>query len=146
MAPMIPVTPVITPPATVEPPVPHRSTQNTVPTLAINESSQSEQHIGQARYNGEEWATMVIINAFLTHLDDTMALLVDPENNWIPNSHTEVMTHPDLWKEPMDKEIANMDMHQVWTLVDCPPDIKPMQNCWMFANKYDVNGKLVGRM
>jgi Reverse transcriptase (RNA-dependent DNA polymerase) len=88
---------------------------------------------------------IVTINAFLTHLDDTTALLIDPENNWIPNSYTEAMTHPDLWKEPMDKEIANMDMHQVWTLVDHLSDIKPMQNHWTFTNKYDINGKLVGR-
>jgi hypothetical protein len=88
---------------------------------------------------------MVTINAFLTHLDDTVALLIDPENNWIPNSYTEAMTRLDLWKEPMDKEIANMDTHQVWTLVDRPPDIKPMQNRWTFANKYNISGKLVGR-
>jgi hypothetical protein len=55
------------------------------------------------------------------------------------------MTRLDLWKEPMDKEIANMDMHQVWTLVDPPPNIKPMQNHWTFANRYDISGKLVGR-
>jgi hypothetical protein len=88
---------------------------------------------------------MVSINAFLTHLDDTAALLVDPGNNWIPNSYTEAMTCPDLWKEPMDKEIANMHTHSVWTLVDRPPDIKPMQNRWTFANKYDISGRLVGR-
>jgi Reverse transcriptase (RNA-dependent DNA polymerase) len=144
-APTIPITPIITPPATVETPVPRRSTRNTVPTRAINESRESEQHIGQARRDGEEWAKMVTINAFLTHLDDTAALLIDPENNWIPNSYTEAMTRPDLWKEPMDKEITNMHAHQVWTLVDRPSDIKPMQNRWTFANKYDVSGKLVGR-
>jgi hypothetical protein len=144
-APTIPVTPVITPLTAVEPPVPHHSTWNMVPTCAINESRESEQHIGQARRDGEEWAKMVTINAFLTHLDDTVALLIDPENNWIPNSYTEGMTRLDLWKEPMDKEIANMHAHQVWTLVDRPSDIKPMQNRWTFANKYDISGKLVGR-
>jgi hypothetical protein len=80
-----------------------------------------------------------------TPLDDTAALLVDPGNNWIPNSYTEAMTHPDLWKEPMDKEIANMHTHSVWTLVDRPPNIKPMQNRWTFTNKYDISGRLVGR-
>jgi hypothetical protein len=131
MAPMLTITPAVTPPTVVEPPTLHRSTRNTVPSRTIGKSRDSEQRTMQARCDGEEWAVdanMVTINAFLTHLDDTAALLVDPDNNWIPNLYTEAMTRPDLWKEPMDKEIENMHTHNVWALVDHPPNIKPMQN------------------
>jgi hypothetical protein len=38
-----------------------------------------------------------------------------------------------------------MHAHHVWTLVDHPLNIKPMQNQWTFANKYDASGKLIGR-
>jgi hypothetical protein len=114
----------------------------------MTESKESEQNIKDARREGEDWemdAKMATITAFLTHLDDTAALLADPDNNWLPNSYTEAMTRPDLWKEAMDKEIDNLHAHNVWTLVDRPPSVKLMQNRWTFANKYDMDGRLIGR-
>jgi hypothetical protein len=145
--PMISTTPVISPTPTEQPTL-RRSTRNIVPTCAITESCESEQLVGDAKHDGKEWGTdakMATIKAYLAHLDNTAALLADPDNNWLPDSYAEAMTRPDLWKDAMDKEIDNMHAHHVWTLVDCPPNIKPMQNRWTFANKYDTSRKLIGR-
>lgn len=60
-------------------------------------------------------------------------------------TYTEAMTRLDLWKEPMDKEMDNMRAHSVWTLTDRPPGTKLMKNRWTYTNKYDAEGKSVGR-
>ncbi|RDB17165.1 Retrovirus-related Pol polyprotein from transposon TNT 1-94 [Hypsizygus marmoreus] len=150
----VPALPSAPPPAIAAPlpAIPRRSTRISKPTDAILSSIGSEANIEAARRAGEAWAndkaTPAAINhiqAYLTSLDNAAALIVDPDNNWVPNSYTEAMTRPDLWKIPMDREIENLRVHGVWKLVDRPPNVKPMQNRWTFANKYDADGKLVGR-
>ncbi|KAF5387822.1 hypothetical protein D9615_000330 [Tricholomella constricta] len=119
-------------------------------TAAARASKGSEQNIEADRLAGREWATDgpptgLSATAYPEHLDDKAASLVDPTEHWVPKSYTKAMTRPDLWRAPMDKEIENLRAHKVWTLVDRPPNVKPMKNRWTYANKYDVNGILIGR-
>ena len=48
------------------------------------------------------------------------------------------MTCPDLWCKPMDQEMARMKEWKVWRLV------QTMKNQWMFALKYDADGRIIG--
>ncbi|KIM68760.1 hypothetical protein SCLCIDRAFT_105182 [Scleroderma citrinum Foug A] len=41
------------------------------------------------------------------------------------------------WKKACEEEIKSMTDRNVWTLVDCPPDRKPVKCCWVFAKKLD---------
>jgi hypothetical protein len=119
-----------------------------VATQALTESKGSKQCVVDAKHGGEDWAMSVKMGsvvAYLTHLDNSAALLADPENNWLLDSYTKAMSRPDRWEEPIEQEIKNLSDHHVWTLVDWPAGIKPMQNCWTFVNKYNADGALVGR-
>ena len=43
---------------------------------------------------GETWAMeakMAMVQAYLTSIDNTVALVADPESNWIPCSYDEAM-------------------------------------------------------
>lgn len=121
------------------------------PSCAIIESHASEETIENARKNNEDWAMSTQqppihkVIAFMTQLNDEAARLDNPKDNWVPNSYNEAMQRPDLWRNPMNKEIANMHKHQVWTLVDRPPGVKLMRNRWTYANKYDTSGNVIDR-
>ena len=52
------------------------------------------------------------------------------------------MTRPDLWQDPIDKELAMMHKCGVWDVVDPPPDVCLVKTHWTFANKYDEDGAL----
>ena len=41
------------------------------------------------------------------------------------------------WKKACEEEIKLITDQNVWTLVDCPPDRKPVKCCWVFAKKSD---------
>ena len=58
------------------------------------------------------------------------------------NSYTEAMTCPDIWQDPITKELEVMHEHEVWKVVDPPPDVHLVKTCWNFGNKYDGDGEL----
>ena len=41
------------------------------------------------------------------------------------------------WKKACEEEIKSITNRNVWTLVDCPPDQKPVKCHWVFAKKSD---------
>ncbi|KAG5726156.1 hypothetical protein E4T56_gene2140, partial [Termitomyces sp. T112] len=65
----------------------------------------------------------------------------DPDDVWVPKSYSEAMKRPDLWKGLMDEEMKRMDERKVWRLVERPVGARTMKNRWVFALKYDVDGK-----
>lgn len=69
----------------------------------------------------------------------------DPDESWVPKSYSEAMRRPDLWKGPMDQEMARMHERKVWRLVERPAGARTMKNRWTFALKYDADGKVTGR-
>lgn len=75
----------------------------------------------------------------------TTTTLPDPDNFWLPNSYSEVMTRPDIWLGPIYKELRVMKDRNVWDEIDPPPDVHTIGTHWTFANKYDSDGKLTGR-
>lgn len=48
------------------------------------------------------------------------------------------------WKEAIDLELASLQQHEPWTVMDTmPPDSKPLPTRFVFQRKYDDKGKLV---
>jgi len=50
--------------------------------------------------------------------------LPEPDNHWLPNSYDEAMMQPDLWGEPIKKEMKNMRDSNVWKVIENPLDIR----------------------
>ena len=59
----------------------------------------------------------------------------------IPVQYRDILKLPkeeqEKWKKAMDDEIKSIEERKVWTLVDCPPDRKPVKCRWVFARKSD---------
>ena len=47
----------------------------------------------------------------------------------------------ELWKEAMVDEIASLDKHKVWELVDLPPGRTPIKNRWCYVTKRDTDNR-----
>lgn len=143
-APMPPT--LITPPTPVSipqpPPEPRRSTRTRKQTTALNESLASEQTITSAASDGLAWAN----DSVTAQPDGPAALLtVNPDDTWIPRTYSEAMTRPDLWGEPIRKEIDRLTLRKVWHLVDRMPSVNIMKTKWVFDIKFDGEGRISSR-
>jgi len=123
------------------------STRNIQPTNAILRSQTSEAEVTCARKAGKDWA---MDSTAPTGINSVQAFhtktLPEPDNHWLPNSYDEAMTRPDLWGEPIEKEMKNMRDRNVWKVIENPlPDIRTIKTHWTFANKFDGEGKLTTR-
>jgi len=49
------------------------------------------------------------------------------------------------WLSSMQDEINSMNKFKVWSYVQCPPDIKPIEGRWVFKNKLGDDNKLLKR-
>lgn len=132
-------------PEAIPPLEPVPPTAPTVPNEPRRSGRIAEAAAAKARLVALSRTSINSITAYMTTLDNDAAILVNPDDNWVPTSYDEAMTRPDLWQKPMDDEIDRMYEHKVWDLVDKPPGAKLMKNRWVFANKYDANGVLSGR-
>ena len=74
----------------------------------------------------------------LTQSGDVM--LVDDE----PLTYQDAMNSPESkrWLEAMKSEMDSMYENQVWTLVDAPEGVKPIECKWVFKKKTDMDGNL----
>ncbi|KAG6838044.1 hypothetical protein C0991_002359, partial [Blastosporella zonata] len=93
-------------------------------SAAARDAEDTERRVSAAAKSGLDWANTNARprpTALSTALANT-----DP--NWIPRSYSEAMTRPDLWKTPMDEEIARMEERKVWTLVERPTGAQTMKN------------------
>jgi hypothetical protein len=146
-----PIVPPAPAPAPIEPAPLRRSTRPTTLSRAAEDLAEFTECEKAAAASKKDWAstskhpTGLAVQAYITMLNDSVALAANPNDNWIPNSYQEAITHEDLWRGPMDDEIARMHDRKVWHLVDRPKDANIMKNRWSFANKYDVDGGVVAR-
>ena len=97
----------------------------------ILQSQASEAEIMHAWEAGRDWAT-----DSTTPTTFYITTLPEPDNHWLPNSYDEAMMWPDLWEEPIEKEMKNMRDRNVWKVIENPPpDICTIKTHWTFANK-----------
>jgi hypothetical protein len=47
------------------------------------------------------------------------------------------------WKKAIDEEMSQLETKGTWTMAELPPDRKAIGCRWVFARKYDENGKVV---
>jgi transposase InsO family protein len=61
-----------------------------------------------------------------------------------PLSIKDMMKKPDSkeWLKAMESEMQSMYDNKVWTLVDLPDGVKPVENKWIFKRKVDIDGNL----
>ncbi|KAG5721928.1 hypothetical protein E4T56_gene18424 [Termitomyces sp. T112] len=80
-----------------------------------------------------------------------MALLTvtnTDNNEYMPKTYAEAMHHPDLWMLAIEQELKVMKERKVWRLVlesDVPAEKQAIGCQWVFANKYNAEGQIVGQ-
>jgi len=67
------------------------------------------------------------------------------DDNAIPTTFNQVMKQPDLWMEPMLKELAVMKEKEVFCTVPRPVGKNVVKSKWVYANKYNHEGHIVAR-
>lgn len=73
----------------------------------------------------------------------TVASVLD--DNYVPKTFNDAMRAPELWFEPMIKELQVMKDKGVYKLVPRPSDRNVVQSRWVFANKFDGSGIITSR-
>ena len=126
------------------------STCTRVTTQAAIDSQASEHTIEEAQKAGMDWATDVetptgVNSAKVFHntTNAPMSKLPDPLNYWLPDSYTDAMSRPDIWAEPISKELNVMKTWNVWDIIDPPENARLVSTRWTFANKYNADGNLI---
>ena len=124
------------------------------PTQKIRDSREYQEREAQARARGDEWADDEVA-AHLAHNDDSLwfdslecdplAFLTDSPNGPLPKSLDEAMQRPELWQEAVEKELAKMREYNVWDVVPLPKGAELMDYRWVFAEKFDGDGSVIGR-
>jgi len=66
-------------------------------------------------------------------------------DNAIPTTFNQAMKRPDLWMEPMLKELAVMKEKEVFCIVPRPIGKNVVKSKWVYANKYNDEGHIVAR-
>ena len=106
--------------------------------LVNNPNSRLSQH--QAR---NEWAPAQLHRQGTAPEDEETAMIATPEPaTEDPWTHEEALARPDAaeWHVAMDAKIAQHMQRGTWTLVDCPPDRRPLNCKWVLITKHDAEG------
>jgi hypothetical protein len=64
------------------------------------------------------------------------------DNVTVPKNYLEAMAWPDLWFQPMVKELMVMREKEVYCLVPRPLGKNVVKSRWVFVNKYDDAGNI----
>ncbi len=78
-------------------------------------------------------------------LDNLRAFMATRPDTFIPRNYVEAMERPDLWEQPIKDEMDIMRKRSVFTLVPRPSDRKVVGSRWVFAIKFDENGRVLKR-
>lgn len=83
----------------------------------------------------------------MEYLGRPMANVVDSEVHdlWVPKNYHEAMKSPELWLDPMLKELRVMKDKEVYRLVPRPTNKNVVKSRWVYANKYDESGAVIAR-
>ncbi|KAF2343359.1 hypothetical protein FHG87_025885, partial [Trinorchestia longiramus] len=62
----------------------------------------------------------------------------------VPANVEEALHGPEskLWKAAMEEEMASMNINNVWSLVECPKNKKPIRCEWIFKKKTGPDGNV----
>ncbi|KAF2355432.1 Reverse transcriptase RNA-dependent DNA polymerase [Trinorchestia longiramus] len=62
----------------------------------------------------------------------------------VPANVEEALHGPEskLWKAAMEEEMASMNINNVWSLVECPKNKKPIRCKWIFKKKTGPDGNV----
>ena len=74
-------------------------------------------------------------------LNQIMKQAAKPLKEGILYHYKDILKYPvdkqEKWKAACKDEIKSIEERNVWTLVDCSPDRKPVKCCWVFTKKLD---------
>ncbi|THH06907.1 hypothetical protein EW146_g9473 [Bondarzewia mesenterica] len=134
------------------PNAPYHSTHLMRSSRAAKESREYEDREMQARRVGDDWAADGLIANLASHdgpladpnfMDTVLAFIADTAHA-LPKTLEEAIEHPELWQEAIEKELTKMREYNVWDVVPLPKDAELMDYHWVFAEKFDADGKVTG--
>jgi hypothetical protein len=127
---------------------PRRSARAKKPSATQKAADATAADIAQGEAEGRAWADDELGPAGDKGIGaETRAFLssVNPDDLWVPRTYKEAMTRPDFWKKPIELECARLRERKVWHLVDRPAGANVVKTMWVFAIKYDADGKVESR-
>ena len=107
-----------------------------IPQIVVNDDvnqTQGPRRSSRVRNEPERYGFLV------TQTDEV--LFIDDDE---PSNYAEAMKGPDSekWLEAMDSEMDSMSENQVWSLVDLPDGVRPIECKWIFKKKKDMEGNV----
>ena len=82
---------------------------------------------------------------YLSRPTTSMVNTTTYDNNTILTTFNQAMKWPDLWMEPMLKELTIMKEKKVFHTVPWPVGKNMVKSKWVYANKYNNKGHIVAR-
>jgi len=82
---------------------------------------------------------------YLSRPTASMVNTIIYDDNAIPTTFNQVMKRPDLWMEPMLKELAIIKEKEVFRTVPRPIGKNVVKSKWIYANKYNNTSHIVVR-
>ncbi|THH07513.1 hypothetical protein EW146_g9293, partial [Bondarzewia mesenterica] len=134
------------------PNAPRRSTRLMRSSRAAQGTREYETHETQARRIGDDWAADDLIANLASHdgpltdpdfADSVLTFIADTARA-LPKTLEEAMEYPELWQEAIEKELTKMREYNVWDVVPLPKGAELMDYRWVFAEKFDADGKVTG--
>ncbi|KAJ3878285.1 hypothetical protein F5051DRAFT_439809 [Lentinula edodes] len=104
------------------------------------ENEEYENREQTALAKGEDWATdSTMVDQPLTLIVQTLYLFVATSGElWVPQAYKQAMKHhPDLWREPMDREYKMLMEKRCWELVPLPPNANLTGKRWTYTLKFN---------
>ncbi|GAV99165.1 Gag-Pol polyprotein [Lentinula edodes] len=128
-------------------PATRHSTRGHVPSRRYLESAEYTEREEAARSGGADWSTDTPMagHTFALITQSPYSFAATSGELWVPQSYKQAIKYPDLWREPMQREIDTLKDKECWELVPLPPDTNLTGGRWTYAIKFDANGKLLKR-
>jgi Reverse transcriptase (RNA-dependent DNA polymerase) len=119
----------------------HHSDHHSVPSTRLQDSHEFLNQEKQAQDEGRAWASKV--DRELDQASCECLVTAVHEDMGIPRTYKEAMKKPEAWRPSIDREMAKMQEHGVWTLVEAPADANIVDSKWHYVLKFNSNGDIV---
>jgi Reverse transcriptase (RNA-dependent DNA polymerase) len=117
------------------------SGRHSIPSARLQDSHEFLNREKQAQDEGRAWVSEV--DRELDQASCECLVAAVREDMGVPRTYKEAMKKPEAWRPSMDREMAKMWEHRVWTLVEAPADANIVNSKWHYTLKFNSNSDVV---
>ncbi|KAI3621288.1 retrotransposon ty1-copia subclass [Moniliophthora roreri] len=81
----------------------------------------------------------------LDAMNSELPPVLEPNNNWVPNTYKKAATRLDLWGPAIEKELKKMNDQKVFTPMPRPPNTPKVTLKWHYTLQKDGEGRIMER-